>query len=100
MTTLMQAHRQWMSRAPDERFTSLIEMQDLKNLGRFEGSGKWRRHGTSSNKPPTAISHPVEPARWLRIARRVDDPKQGLVQRLRQNPDALKDPKIPVLAYR
>ena len=30
MTTLMQAHRQWMSRAPDERFTSLIDMQDFK----------------------------------------------------------------------
>jgi hypothetical protein len=26
----MQAHRQWMSRAPDERFTSLLEMQDFK----------------------------------------------------------------------
>ena len=30
MTTLMQAHRQWMSRAPDERFTSLHDMQDFK----------------------------------------------------------------------
>ncbi len=30
MTELMQAHRQWMSRAPDERFTSLIDMQDFK----------------------------------------------------------------------
>jgi hypothetical protein len=30
MTTLMQAHRQWMSRAPDERFTSLLDMQDFK----------------------------------------------------------------------
>jgi hypothetical protein len=30
MTTLMQAHRQWMSRAPDERFTSLLEMHDFK----------------------------------------------------------------------
>jgi hypothetical protein len=26
----MQAHRQWMSRAPDERFTSLLDMQDFK----------------------------------------------------------------------
>jgi hypothetical protein len=26
----MQAHRQWMSRAPDERFTSLIDMQAFK----------------------------------------------------------------------
>src|SRR5215472_2641092 len=30
MTTLMQAHRQWMSRAPDERFTNLLEMQEFK----------------------------------------------------------------------
>jgi hypothetical protein len=30
MTTLMQAHRQWMSRAPDERFTSLLDMRDFK----------------------------------------------------------------------
>src|SRR5215813_10686103 len=27
---LMQAHRQWMSRAPDERFTSLLDMQSFK----------------------------------------------------------------------
>jgi len=26
----MQAHRQWMSRAPDERFTDLLDMQDFK----------------------------------------------------------------------
>jgi hypothetical protein len=30
MTTPMQAHRQWSSRAPDERFTSLIDMQAFK----------------------------------------------------------------------
>ena len=30
MTELMQAHRQWMSRAPDERFTSLLDMQAFK----------------------------------------------------------------------
>jgi hypothetical protein len=30
MTTLMQAHRQWMSRAPDERLTSLLDMQAFK----------------------------------------------------------------------
>jgi hypothetical protein len=30
LTELMQAHRQWMSRAPDERFTSLLDMQDFK----------------------------------------------------------------------
>ena len=41
MTTLMQAHRQWSSRAPDERFTSLIDMQSFKRRAReqshFEG---------------------------------------------------------------
>jgi hypothetical protein len=26
----MQAHRQWSTRAPDERFTSLLEMQAFK----------------------------------------------------------------------
>jgi len=26
----MQAHRQWMSRAPDERFTSMLDMQEFK----------------------------------------------------------------------
>ena len=30
MTELMQAHRQWMSRTPDERFTSLVDMQGFK----------------------------------------------------------------------
>ena len=30
MSTLMQAHRRWSSRAPDERFTSLIDMQAFK----------------------------------------------------------------------
>jgi hypothetical protein len=30
MTELMQAHRQWASRAPDERFTSLLDMHDFK----------------------------------------------------------------------
>ncbi len=30
MTELMQAHRQWMSRAADERFTSLLDMQAFK----------------------------------------------------------------------
>jgi hypothetical protein len=30
MTTLMQAHRQWSSRVPDERFTSLLDMQSFK----------------------------------------------------------------------
>ena len=38
MTTLMQAHRQWMSRGPDERFTSLLEMQEFNAAsGRTRG---------------------------------------------------------------
>ena len=46
MTTLMQAHRQWMSRAPDERFTSLIDMQDFKRRVRDNS----RSHTVSSRK--------------------------------------------------
>ena len=30
MTELMQANRQWSTRAPDERFTSLLDMQAFK----------------------------------------------------------------------
>jgi hypothetical protein len=30
LTELMQAYRQWMSRAPNERFTSLLDMQAFK----------------------------------------------------------------------
>src|SRR5580704_18193294 len=46
MTTLMQAHRQWMSRAPDERFTSLIDMQAFKRRLRDNS----RSHVLSSRK--------------------------------------------------
>ena len=46
MTTLMQAHRQWMSRAPDERFTSLLDMQDFKRRVRDNS----RSHTISSRK--------------------------------------------------
>jgi hypothetical protein len=46
MTTLMQAHRQWMSRAPDERFTSLIDMQAFKRRVRDNS----RSHVLSSRK--------------------------------------------------
>jgi hypothetical protein len=46
MTELMQAHRQWMSRAPDERFTSLLDMQSFKHRIR-ENS---RSHVLSSRK--------------------------------------------------
>ena len=40
MTELMQAHRQWMSRAPDERFTSLLEMQAFKRRIRDNSRSK------------------------------------------------------------
>ena len=40
MTTLMQAHRQWSSRAPDERFTSLIDMQAFKRRVREQSHSK------------------------------------------------------------
>ena len=46
MTELMQAHRQWMSRAPDERFTSLIDMQAFKRRLRDNS----RSHVLSSRK--------------------------------------------------
>ena len=46
MTELMQAHRQWMSRAPDERFTSLIDMQAFKRRVRDNS----RSHVLSSRK--------------------------------------------------
>jgi hypothetical protein len=46
MTELMQAHRQWASRAPDERFTSLLDMQDFKRRIR-ENS---RSHVVSSRR--------------------------------------------------
>src|ERR1700751_5507643 len=42
----MQAHRQWMSRAPDERFTSLLDMQDFKRRVRDNS----RSHVVSSRK--------------------------------------------------
>ena len=42
----MQAHRQWSSRAPDERFTSLIEMQAFKRSIRDSS----RSHVLSSRK--------------------------------------------------
>ena len=46
MTELMQAHRQWMSRAPDERYTSLLDMQDFKRRVRDNS----RSHVLSSRK--------------------------------------------------
>src|ERR1700761_8077803 len=42
----MQAHRQWMSRAPDERFTSLVDMQAFKRRVRDNS----RSHVLSSRK--------------------------------------------------
>jgi len=46
MTTLMQAHRQWSSRAPDERFTSLPELQSFKRRVRAQSHS----HVISSRK--------------------------------------------------
>ena len=46
MTELMQAHRQWMSRVPDERFTSLLDMQDFKRQVRDNS----RSHTISTRK--------------------------------------------------
>jgi hypothetical protein len=46
LTELMQAHRQWMSRAPDERFTSLPDMQDFKRRVRDNSQS----HTISSRK--------------------------------------------------
>jgi hypothetical protein len=56
----MQAHRQWMSRAPDERFTSLIDMQAFKRWVR-ENS---RSHVLSSRKVNV---QPMDDPRGLRI---------------------------------
>src|SRR6201984_53702 len=42
----MQAHRQWRSPAPDERFTSLLDMQDFKRQVRDNS----RSHTVSSRK--------------------------------------------------
>jgi hypothetical protein len=46
LTELMQAHRQWMSRAPDERFSSLLDMQAFKRQVRDNS----RSHVLSSRK--------------------------------------------------
>jgi hypothetical protein len=46
LTELMQAHRQWMSRVPDERFTSLIDMQAFERRVRDNS----RSHVLSSRK--------------------------------------------------
>jgi len=40
MTTLMQSRRQWSSRAPDERCTSLIDMQSFKRRVREQSHSK------------------------------------------------------------
>jgi hypothetical protein len=40
MSELMQANRQWSSRAPDERFTSLLDMQDFKRSLRDRSQSK------------------------------------------------------------
>jgi hypothetical protein len=60
MTTLMQAHRQWMSRAPDERFTSLLDMQAFKRRLRDNS----RSHVLSSRKVNV---QPMDDPRGLQI---------------------------------
>jgi hypothetical protein len=52
MTTLMQAHRQWSARAPDERFTSLLEMQAFKRRVREQS------HSTVISSRNLAIGRP------------------------------------------
>ena len=59
MTTLMQAHRQWSSRAPDQRFASLIEMQSFKRRVR-EQMFQLEKAGHSGNIARWPKSSPKE----------------------------------------
>jgi hypothetical protein len=59
MTTLMQAHRQWSSRAPDERFTSLIDMQSFKHRVREQS------HSTVISSRKLAIEPTQDDVRGL-----------------------------------
>ena len=61
MTTLMQAHRQWSSRAPDERFTSLIDMQSFKRRIREQS------HSTVISSRKLAIEPRPDDARGLMV---------------------------------
>jgi len=67
----MQAHRQWMSRAPDERLTSLLEMQAFKRRVRDNS-----RSQVISSRGLTV--RPVEDdARALQIMGRRQRPSSG-----------------------
>jgi len=67
LTELMQAHRQWMSRAPDERFTDLLDMQDFKRRIRHASNSS-----VLSSRALTVL--PVEDdARGLRVTARTED---------------------------
>ena len=61
MTTLMQAHRQWSSRAPDERFTSLLDMQSFKRRLREQS------HSTVISSRELAIEPTPDDVRGLMV---------------------------------
>ena len=67
MTELMQAHRQWMSRAPDERFTSLLDMQEFKQRNRNASNSS-----VLSSRALTVLSI-EDDARGLRVTARTED---------------------------
>src|SRR6202049_2010701 len=67
MTTLMQAHRQWSSRAPDERFTSLLEMQSFKRRVREQS------HATVISSRKLAIEPTPDDLRGLMVIGDGDD---------------------------
>jgi hypothetical protein len=60
----MQAHRQWSSRAPDERFTSLLELQSFKRRVREQS------HSTVISSRQLAIEPTPDDVRGLMV---VDD---------------------------
>ena len=63
----MQAHRQWMSRAPDERFTSLLDMQEFKQRNRNASNSS-----VLSSRALTVL--PTEDdARGLRVTAKTED---------------------------
>src|SRR5215468_1098061 len=62
MTTLMHAHRQWSSRAPDERFTSLVDMQAFKRRLRDQS------HSSVISSRKLAIEPTADDLRGLMVA--------------------------------
>src|SRR5580692_7836786 len=67
LTELMQAHRQWMSRAPDERFASLLDMQAFKQRIRNASNSS-----VLSSRALTVLSI-EDDARGLRVTARTED---------------------------